>query len=213
MKRTLVAATALSLAITLASCGDNDEDPAPSPSPSADASSTTTSPSVPTTSTSEAGGPPADWEANLTRIELEAAQSAMQSWEEFRPLLDDIYKKGQLTPGAKSTLQKYDFWWQRDIVDLGETYEKGGLRLEAGVEPIWSYASSVKLSPDGTGEVVITQCTYYEPLSYSRDGKVLDIKKPKHLITPLEITMTKPDGKHGWMHYETKLKDKTSCVE
>jgi hypothetical protein len=51
-----------------------------------------------------------------------------------------------LTPGATATLKEYDFWWQRDMVTLGETYEKGGLRRESDVEALWSYVKSVRLN-------------------------------------------------------------------
>ncbi|MGE3412884.1 MAG: hypothetical protein AB7L91_11735 [Dehalococcoidia bacterium] len=205
MKRTLIAATTLALAGTLTGCGGDDQ-------PESDATPSTTATSSPTP-TSDAGGPPADWESNFSDEELAAAEAAMARWDEYRPLLDQIHMTGKLTPGAKATLQEYDFWWQRDMVTLGETYDKGGLRLVEGVEPLWSYAKSVRLNDDGTGEVVIVQCTNYEPLRYSRNGKPQEIEKPKHLITPLLITMTKPDGEHGWMHQESKLKDKSSCAD
>lgn len=206
MKRTLIAA--LALAAGLAGCGGNEEpktDPPPTSSPTA---STTPTP----TATAAAGGPPADWELKFSPSELSAAQEAMKRWEKFRRLSAEIYRQGKFTPGAKATLQEYDFWWQRNIVVLGETYDKGGLRREESVEALWSYVDSVRLNKDGTGAVTIVQCTNYEPLRYSRNGKPVDIKKPKHLVTPLHITMTKPDVEHGWMHQETKLKDKQPCA-
>ncbi len=205
MKRTLIAATALALAGTLAACGGDDE-PKSDPTPSTSASTSPT----PTAST-DAGGPPADWESNFTKAELAAAHKAMDRWNEYRPLLDQIHMQGRLTPGAKATLQEYDFWWQRDMVTLGETYDKGGLRLVEGVVPLWSYVKSVRLNKDGTGDVGIVQCTDYRPLRYTRNGKPQKVNKPKHLTTPLLITMTKPDAEHGWMQLESKLKDKSSC--
>lgn len=204
MKRSLIATLAVGLAASLAACGGDEPKPQTTPS-----LSPSTSPSP--TSNATAGGPPADWESKFTPAELNAAHRAMDTWERFRPLLDEIHKQGRLTPGAKATLQKYDFWWQRDIVTLGETYDKGGLRLVEGVEPLWSYVKSVKIGTDGTGWVVIFQCTDYRPLRYTRNGKPQKIDKPKHLVTPLLITMTKPDNKHGWMHQKAGLKDKASC--
>jgi hypothetical protein len=204
MKRTLIAATALALAGALAGCGGDDE-------PKADPTQTpTTSSSTPT---NEPGGPPSDWESNFTQAELAAGKKALGRWQEYRPLLDEIHMKGRLTPGAKATLQEYDFWWQRDIVTLGETYDKGGLRLVEGVTPLWTYVKSVKIGNRGeTGDVVIVQCSDYRSLRYTRNGKPQNVNKPKHLVTPLLITMTKPDSEHGWMHFESKLKDKTSCA-
>ncbi len=205
MKRTLIAATTLALTGTLAGCGGNDE-------PKADPTQSPTVSSSPTP-TSDAGGPPTDWESNFTEAELAAGKKALARWHEWRQLSAEIYRNGVLTPGAKATLQEYDFWWQRDMVTLGETYEKGGLRREADVEALWSYVKSVRLNNGGkSGEVVIVECTDYEPLRYTRNGKPQKIKKPKHLVTPLVITMTKPDEQHGWMYYETDLKDKKSCA-
>jgi hypothetical protein len=204
MKSSLIATIALGLAASLSACGGSDPKSDPTPSTSA-----STSPSP--TSSPDAGGPPADWESKFTPTELTAAHDAMDTWEQFSPLLDEIYRQGKLTPGAKATLQKYDFNWQRDIVDLGETYDKGGLRLVEGVKPLWSYVKSVRISADGTGWVVIDQCTDYRPLRYTRNGSPQKINKPKHLITQLKVTMTKPDNEHGWMHEKSVLKDKTSC--
>jgi hypothetical protein len=205
MRRSLIATIAVGLAASLAACGGGEPKSDTSPS-----TSVSTSPS-PTAST-DAGGPPADWESKFTATELTAARSAMDTWEEYSRLSAEIYKQGKLTLGAKATLQNYDFWWQRDIVTLGETYDKGGLRRVLDVKPLWSYAKSVELDKgDKTGNVVIVECTDYRPLRYTRNGKPQEIKKPKHLVTPLLITMTKPDDQHGWMYYKAQLKDKTSC--
>jgi hypothetical protein len=204
MRRSLIATISVGLAASLAACGGGATKPDTTPSTSA-----STSPSP--TATTDAGGPPAHWESKFTPAELTAARSAMHTWEEFRPLLDEIHKEGKLTPGAKATLQNYDFWWQRDIVTLGETYDNGGLRLVQGVKPLWAYAKFVRLNKDGTGEVVILQCTDYRPLHYRLNGSPQKIKKPKHLITPLLITMTKPDDEHDWMLEKSVLKDKASC--
>jgi len=205
MNSSLVATIALGLAASLSACGGGEPKSDTTPSTSASASPSPTS-------ITGAGGPPADWESKFTPAELTAAQVAMDTWEEYSLLSTAIYKQGKLTPGAKATLQKYDFWWQRDIVDLGETYDKGGLRLVEDVEPLWSYAKSVRLNKDGTGDVVIVQCTDYQPLRYTRNGSPQKINKPKHLVTPLMVTMTKPDDEHGWMYYKAQLKDRTSCA-
>jgi hypothetical protein len=205
MKRSLVATIAVALAASLAACGGGEPNPDPTPSTPA-----TTSPSP--TSSSQAGGPPAGWESKFTPIELAAARDAMGRWEQYRQLSAEIYKEGKLTPGAKATLQKYDFGWQRDIVTLDETYEKGGLRRVSDVKALWSYVKSVELDEGGeTGDLVIVQCTDYRPLRYTRNGKPQDIDKPKHMITPLLVRMTKPDKDHGWMYYKAILKDKASC--
>lgn len=204
MKRSLIATVAVGLAASLTACGGGEPDPDTTPSTPA-----TTSPSP--TSSAEAGGPPADWESKFTPAELNAAHHAMDTWDEYRKLSAEIYKQGKLTPGAKATLQRYDFWWQRDIATLGETYDKGGLRRVSDVQGLWSFVKSVELDKGGTGDVVIVQCTDYRPLRYTRNGKPQMIDKPKHLVTPLLVQMTKPDKDHGWMYYKAILKDKASC--
>jgi len=204
MKRSLIATIAVGLAASLAGCGGGEPKSDTTPSTSA---STSPSPAP----SQDAGGPPADWESKFTAVELTAARNAMYRWEQFRRLSAEIYRKGKLTPGAKKTLQDYDFWWQRDIVTLGETYDKGGLRRVHDVEARWSYAKSVRLNKDGTGNVVIVECTDYGPLRYTRNGQPQKINKPKHLVTPLLVTMTKPDDEHGWMYQRADLKDKRSC--
>jgi hypothetical protein len=204
MKRALIATIALGLAASLAACGGGE--PKSGPTPSTPASST---PSP--TSSAASGGPPADWESKFIPTELSAAHAAMDTWDVYSRLSTEIYKEGKLTPGAKATLQKYDFNWQRDIVTLGETYDNGGLRRISDVKALWSYVKSVRLNTDGTGNVVIVECTDYRPLRYIRNGEPQKINKPKHLITPLLITMVKPDSEHGWMHEKSVLKDKASC--
>ena len=170
MKDSLIAATlALGLAATLAGCGGGDPQSDPTPS-------TSTRPSP--TASGAPGGPPSDWESKFTPVQLTAAHAAIDTWEEYSPLSTEIYKRGKLTPGAIATLKKYDFWWQRDMVDLGETYDKGGLRLVSQVEPLWIYAKSTRLNKDGTGEVLIVQCTDYRPLRYTRNGQPQKINKP-----------------------------------
>ena len=131
MKRALVAAYALALVWVLFGCGGNDE-------PEGDPAQSTLSPTVSSspTPTNDVGGPPTDWESKFTQAELTAGKNALARWQESAPLLDEIHRNGRLTPGAKATLQEYDFWWQRDIVTLGETYDKGGLRLVEGVSPV-----------------------------------------------------------------------------
>jgi len=205
MKCSFIAVIALGLTASLAACGGGAADPHASPS-------TTVSTSPSPTGTQTTGGPPANWESKFTPVELAAARTGMSTWEDYRRLSSEIYKEGKLTPGAKATLQKYDFWWQRDIVTLGETYDKGGLRRVSDVKPLWSYVKSVELDADGeTGDLVIVQCTDYRPLRYTRNGRPQTVDKPKHLMTPLLIQMTKPDKDHGWMYYKANLKDKTSC--
>ena len=89
MRRTLIAATALALVGILVGCGGNDE-------PKGDPTQSTQSPTVSSspTPTSDAGGPPTDWESKFTQAELTAGKKALARWQEYRPLLDEIHRKG-----------------------------------------------------------------------------------------------------------------------
>ena len=211
MNRTLVAAACVALSVMVTGCaGDGEATDQPSPSPS----SSSSTPPEPTTDPSSTGDTyPTDWEANFSGSDLDAARDALSRWSEYRELSAEIYRKGRLTPGAKATLQDYDFWWQRDIVKLGETYDKGGLRRASDVESLWAFVKRVDVADGGdTGDIVIVDCTDYRPLRYTRNGEPFEVDKPKNLVTTLLVTMTKPDSEHDWMYYEAKVEDETACT-
>lgn len=197
LRRTTTAAAVLvAVMISVAACG-GENDPGPTTDPSPTASST--SPSA------EPGGPPAGWEDKFTREELQTYNAALNGWENYNRYVTPIYQAGMDTPEARETLKKYSALWQRDVVELAETYDKGGLRLAQDVEPLWTYAKSITPT-----YVVIVQCTDYGPLRYTRNGEPQKINKPKHLVTPLLVKMTKPEG-HDWLYGGVTLKDKSSC--
>jgi hypothetical protein len=196
-------AVAVALLATVAGCGgdETEADPLP-PTPS------TTSPTPSSTETTPAA--PAGWEDDFTEDQLRAYDAALIRWQRYIELTNEIYRKGKDTPEARAVLKGYNLLWQRDIVTLAQTYDEGGLRLEVPSMPLWTMAKSVDVTKDGAGTVFITQCTDYSQVRYTRNGKVLK-NKPRHLVTPLTIHMTKPDG-HGWMFAGSTLKDKSSCA-
>ena len=194
---TLIAA----LAGGLTACG-GDNDPQTKPSPS-----TTTRSNVPGPSDdpSKAGGPPVGWEDKFTREQLNTYNAALRRWQQYTKLANEVYRKGKDTPAARKTLEEYSFFWQRDAVMLARDYDKGGIREEVSPKPLWTYATSIE-----SNQVAMIECTDYSDARVTKNGDVLD-NKPKHLVTPLIVRMTKTtDGK--WKFRTSTLKDKTSCA-
>lgn len=192
------AAAAFLLAAS-AGCSDSEADPIPE-------ASTSVSPSqTPTTTPVKTGGPPAGWEKKFTQRQLNTYDAALARWTRFSELNDSIYQKGKNTRQARAALREYDLFSQRNIKILGETFDKGGVRQVGSAEAQWSYAKTVK-----TNRVVLIQCLDYSNLRYTKRGKVMR-NRPKHLVTPLVVRMTKPDDRN-WMFESSTLKDKTSCT-
>jgi hypothetical protein len=197
-RRLLTLALVVTLSSSLAACGG---DPEAKPAPSKTSKETPS----PSEDPSKAGGPPAGWEDKFTRQELNTYNAALRRWEQYTKLANEIYRKGRDTHDARNTLREFSLIWQRDVLTLSTDYEKGGLRREVPSEPMWTYAQSVKPT-----YVVIVQCTDYSKIKYTKNGDVLD-NKPKHLVTPLVVRMSKPKGK-DWVFQGSTLKDKESCV-
>jgi hypothetical protein len=194
---TLIAA----LCGSLTGCGGED-DPQTKPSPR---TTTSTNDPSPSKDPSEAGGPPSGWEEKFTRGQVNRYNAALRRWEQYTKLSNEIYRKGKNTPEARNTLQEFSLFWQRDVVTLARDFDKGGIREEVPPEPLWTYATSIEAS-----QVAMIQCTDYSDARITKNGDVLD-NKPKHLVTPLIVRMTKTtDG--DWKFRSTTLKDKASCA-
>jgi hypothetical protein len=151
------------------------------------------------------GGPPVGWEKKFTQRQLNAYDAALARYQRYNELSDDIYRKGKDTPQARAVLKEYNLLWQRDIVTLGETFDKGGVRQEVPPRLLWSYARSVKPT-----EVIFLQCVDFSRMRYTQNGKVLR-NKPKHPITPVIVSMTKPTNR-DWMVVAERLRDKATCA-
>jgi hypothetical protein len=195
-------ATVLAFLLLMAGCGgDPEADPLPSFSPD----------NQPSASASPSGGPPPGWENKFTAQELSAAYAALNDWERWRDLRGEIYRKGKVTESAKRYLQQYSFNWQRDLVDLEVTYQEGGVRIITQPTARWAYVKSITIDKNGFGYGFIVQCTDYNDVLVTQNGKEVSGTKPKNLVTPLVIRMVKPDADHGWMQDESTLKDAESC--
>ena len=189
----------------VAGCGGSDQKNEPaSPTPSA----SPTSPSSP--ATEEPGGPPTGWEDKYSADELNAYNAALARWQRYNELTEPIYKAGRDTPEARKIIREYELQWRRAISDLVQYYDKGGLRNEVPPSSLWTQAISVSLNPDGTGTVIIEQCTDYRSAVVTKDGKPAEGAIPKHPITLLAVHMAKAKG-NDWKVAALKLADKTSC--
>ncbi len=152
---TLIAA----LSASLAACGGGSD---PETKPPSSNTPSTKDPS-PSEDPSGAGGPPAGWEDEFTRQQMNTYNAALRRWVQYTKLSNEIYRKGKDTPDARDTLQEFSLFWQRDVVTLSTDYDKGGLRREVPAEPLWTYARSVKPT-----YVVIVQCTDYSKIKCTK---------------------------------------------
>ncbi len=139
-RRLLALALIAALSGSLTACGGGG-DPETKPSPSNTTSMEDPSPSD---DSSEAGGPPAGWEDKFTRGQMNTYNAALRRWEQYTKLSNEIYRKGKDTPEARKTLREYSLFWQRDVADASQDFDKGGMRKKCPTEPLWTYATSIK---------------------------------------------------------------------
>ncbi len=175
---TLIAA----LSGSLTACGGSS-DPETKPPPS---NSTGTKDPSPSDDPSDAGGPPTGWEDKFTREQMNTYNAALRRWQQYTKLSNEIYRKGKDTPEARDTLQEFSLFWQRDVVTLARDFDKGGIREEVPPKPLWTYATSIEADAKWRWSSAPTTARS----KYTKNGDVLD-NKPKHLVTPLVVRMTK----------------------
>lgn len=205
--RTLVAAPLLTVAmLSAAACSGDDPQAEPTPTPP----SSSLPPSTPSAPTSEPGGPPADWEDSYTADELSAYEAALSRWSRYQQAVESIDAAGKYTPEAEDLYREYIVTWQTSVIQLRDA-EKAGVRVEVPPEPIWTIADSVEIKADGSGTVVLRQCTDYSKVRVTKDGTVTEEGvKPEHVVTPILIRMVTLDGK--WKYVETTIEDESTCA-
>jgi hypothetical protein len=202
IRRTLLAGTTVLLLAGLSACGGDEDSPAADP-----ATTRTTSPSP----VEPASAGPTGWEKRYSHVELVAYENALSRWQEYSEALARIYKRGKNTPAARATIREYDLAWQGEVAILDRYYDKGGVRDIRGPEALWSRPRDIIMNRDGTGTVLIEQCTdYRRVLVVRRDGKPAKVK-PKHPITPVVINMAMGKG-DDWKVADLRLRDKRSCA-
>ena len=191
--------------LAAAGCGSSAQKGEPaSPRPAAPQ----TAPSSP--ATEETGGPPTDWKDKYTADELRAYGTALSRWQRYQQLTEPIDETGKYTPEAEEVYREYVVTWQTSVIQLRNA-EKAGVHVEVPPEPLWTIAESVELKADGSGTVVIRQCTDYSKVRVTKNGAVVeDGVKPQHVVTPILIRMVTIGGK--WKYVETTVEDKKTCA-
>lgn len=182
--------------------GQKDEPVSPT------SSASPTSPRSP--ATGEPDGPPNGWEDKYTADELRAYGTALSRWQRYQQLTEPIDETGKYTPEAEEVYREYVVTWQTSVIQLRNA-EKAGVHVEVPPEPLWTIAESVELKADGSGTVVIRQCTDYSKVRVTKNGAVVeDGVKPQHVVTPILIRMVTIGGK--WKYVETTVEDKKTCA-
>jgi hypothetical protein len=166
-------------------------------------------PTAPTTSSTPTPTTPA-WQAKFTAEQLEAYDAALERWQKYTEKTNEIYRVGKDTPEARAVLREYSMQWQGDVAVLADTADRK-VRIERPAKPLSWKAVSIKLNDDGTGNLIISQCTSYRDILVTQGGKPIGEAKPEHVVTALTINMSKPKG-YDWMVAATDLKDKRSCA-
>ncbi|MGB3762930.1 MAG: hypothetical protein WA966_06875 [Ornithinimicrobium sp.] len=105
-----------------------------------------------------------------------------------------------------------DLRWRERIRAL-EGIERAGLKEIRTAQPLRTRAGKIRLQPDGTGLVVIDQCTDYTSIRYERNGKVERGLKPENLLSPLIVAMRKQSPTADWKVADIELRGSKSCAE
>ncbi|MEJ7831858.1 MAG: hypothetical protein WKF79_03010 [Nocardioides sp.] len=199
-----VLAGGVAAAMVLAGCSE-DTDPGPTAGPAPTA--TVTSPSL---TPSQSPTTPA-WQSKYTDDELAIYEDALARQLEYFEKKNAIYKAGKDTPEAREVFREYSLLWPGLVAELAESYDQRGLRIVRPPTPLSTRMVSINMNEDGTGSLLMSQCTDYSDILVTQNGEELSGTKPDHLITALTINMSKPEGR-DWMLATTELKDKQSCA-
>jgi len=180
MKRTLIAATALTLAGTLAGCGGDDEPKAdPTPTKSASPSATTTT-----------ATPEPTWDDEFTPAQMKRYRAARDRWREFWRFYTEAARKGVDTPGVKAGFAKYSMSPLSEYSRFLDTYVRGGARMEVPPRVLWTGAS--KIAKD---TVVFNYCLDYTDARITANGQITTIEKPYRRLVEVQMRETVK----GWL--------------
>lgn len=183
MKRTLIAATALSLAATLTGCGGGDE-------PTADPTPTTESPSPSATSPSATTTPEPTWDDKFSPAQMKRYRAARDRWLEFWEFYSEITRKGVDTPGARQGFEQYTMNPLGERSRFLDTYVRGGVRMEVAPEVLRTSAEKITQN-----QVDFNYClddTHSRTVNINGDVN----PKPEHLRRLVTVQMVKAAG--GW---------------
>lgn len=188
MKRTLIAALALSLTATLAACGE-DEDPDAIPESTPNSSSPTpTEPSETQTTPS--------WEDDYTPEQLRLYEAALQRFESYEQRSEPIWAEGKATATARALFEEYfpSPLWQTYQSRL-ESYEQVVLTIEGSASVYWSKATSITKD-----SVTIEQCVDYTSIKAYQDGELVEPEPWATEPRLRTIDLSKPEG-YNWLIY------------
>ncbi|GAW48040.1 MULTISPECIES: hypothetical protein [unclassified Nocardioides] len=190
MKRTVVAAIALTLAGTLAGCAGDDE-PKTKPTPSAPTSS------VPTASPTPTADPDA-WRARFTPEQLKAYDAALQRFESYESRSEPIYAKGEATKAAQQLFRDYfpSPAWRVRFDEL-KTYEQYEVKITGTPKVYWSRATKIS---DTGGSVTIRQCVDWREVKTTQHDKPTKPIASRQVPVLREISLSKPEG-YDWLIY------------
>ncbi|MGB3763201.1 MAG: hypothetical protein WA966_08260 [Ornithinimicrobium sp.] len=142
---------------------------------------------------------------------MSAYDDALARWNEYVERGGPIYARGQNTASARKFFREMDFRWREQIRAL-EGLERAGVKEVRAPKPLGARAKEVRLRPNGTGTVVISQCTDYTGARYERNGKVEKGVKPENLVAPLIVTMRKQSTGSDWKLDGVELRGDQSCA-
>ncbi|GAB7007250.1 hypothetical protein JCM18899A_47250 [Nocardioides sp. AN3] len=177
MKRTLIAATVLTLAGTLVGCGGDDgskADPSPTKSESPSATATTPEPT---------------WDDKFSPTQMENYRAARDRWLEYWEAYTDAARTGADTPGLLRMFEKYSVVPLSERSRFLDTYTRGGNRMEVAPEVLWTSATKI------TAKLVIfNYCLDYTDARITNNGQVNKIDNPSRRL--IEVQMQKTS--EGW---------------
>ncbi|WP_159083765.1 hypothetical protein [Nocardioides terrigena] len=201
MKLALSGVVALLVLCAASGCSTEASDPGAEPTSLPTQAPSAVDPSTPSE-------PPA-WHEKFTAEQIDAYEAALNRWQQYAERTNEAWRVGDNSAEARATIREYDMQWQATLSVFEDSVTQG-IRIERPIKPIWSKPTLIRLGSDGTGTVVIYQCTDYRGLLVTQNGRELRGTKPDHRITPFTVHMAKPeDG--DWMVARTQLKDAVSC--
>lgn len=183
LRHTIVTAIALAvLAPFAAACNGDDPEAAP------------TTPSSAVTTTTEPSPSESAWAGKFSDAQMETYEKALQRYTDYQRRSEPVWRKGKVTPAAKSLLQEYFYNWRSELADL-QLLDDNDVTMKGYPPVVWSRPKRVKQRA-----VTIEQCidpTTDQSGLYDSNGDRLpgDVKHPYvKTIYMSKPTEKKPNG-------------------
>jgi hypothetical protein len=130
--------------LLLTACTSNGDEPEPRPTTATSSGTPTQSPTKPA------------WESRYTEKELRAYEAALARFTEYEQRSEQIWARGEVTPGAEALFKEYWITWPNTLNTL-RVYERDGVKVSGLAKVIWSKQSSIDVRPNSR-TVSIRQC-------------------------------------------------------